>query len=55
MEGCLINIYKVKQFCSYISLKSEDYERGNVLHMGKYDIYVGALGISHHQLPNTYE
>jgi len=51
MGGCLINTYKVKHFCTSISLKSEDYEGWNVLYMRKYDIYM-ALGISHHQVSN---
>ena len=54
MGGCLLNMHKVTHFCTSISLKSEDYGGGNVLYMGKYDIYV-ALGISHHQLSNVCE
>lgn len=49
-----MNTYKGKYFCTSISLKSEDYEGGNVFYMGKYDIYV-ALGVSHHQLSNVCE
>ena len=47
-------MYKVKHFCTSISLKTEDYEGGIVLYLGEYDIYV-LLGISHHHFSNACE